>query len=139
MITDIKKVPREWVYQFYLNLNETLTGQDVKITSVFNTKEENPSMCIYWCKNSSYYKWKDYSTDRGGDPISLVKDLFDLNNRGQAAIRILNDYSEYILNNGQEFTIKDFKVKSKYQVKEAHPRNWNVNDSKYWNKYNVNG
>jgi len=44
IISDLKDVPREWVFENYLNLKEKLTGQDVKILSAFNSKDKVPSM-----------------------------------------------------------------------------------------------
>jgi hypothetical protein len=38
LISDLRDVPREWVFENYLNLKEKLTGQDVKILSAFNSK-----------------------------------------------------------------------------------------------------
>ena len=38
IISDLSDVPREWVFENYLNLKEKLTGQDVKILSAFNSK-----------------------------------------------------------------------------------------------------
>ena len=47
LISKLNDIPREWVYEHYLNLQEKLTGQDVKIHSVFKT-EKTPSMFIYF-------------------------------------------------------------------------------------------
>ena len=35
IIIDLNQIPREWIFEFYLNLTEKLTGHDVKIRSVF--------------------------------------------------------------------------------------------------------
>ena len=32
-------VPSTWVFQYYLDLPEKLTGQDIKIKSIFNPKK----------------------------------------------------------------------------------------------------
>ena len=48
LISDIKDVPDEWIYEYYLNLKEKLTGQDIKMLSAFNSKDKVPSMFIYF-------------------------------------------------------------------------------------------
>jgi hypothetical protein len=47
LVLEIDDIPSYWVFQYYLNLSEPLTGQDVKILSVFNPNEKTPSLCIY--------------------------------------------------------------------------------------------
>ncbi len=48
IIGGIEDVPREWIFEYYLNLKERLTGQDVKILSAFNSSDKVPSMFIYF-------------------------------------------------------------------------------------------
>jgi hypothetical protein len=50
-------VPSTWVFQYYLELSERLTGQDVKIVSIFNPNEKTPSFCIYVDKNIMQYRF----------------------------------------------------------------------------------
>jgi len=91
LICDLTDVPREWVFEHYLNLTEKLTGQDIKMKSIFNTREKTPSMCIYLDRNG-IYKYKDFSSGNGGDAISLVQTLFNLPSRGSASYKIVEDY-----------------------------------------------
>ena len=74
IISDLEEVPREWVFEYYLNLKEKLIGQDIKMLSAFNVKDKVPSMFIY--RNGDYYKFKDFSSGFQGDQIELVKCLF---------------------------------------------------------------
>ena len=46
LIARLEDVPKEWVFEFYLKLSEKLTGQSVKIKSIFNSREKTPSMHI---------------------------------------------------------------------------------------------
>ena len=39
LISNVRDVPEEWVYEYYLNLKEKLTGQTIKMLSAFNSKE----------------------------------------------------------------------------------------------------
>ena len=83
LITDLQQVPREWVFEHYLNLKEKLTGQDVKMLSAFNAKDKVPSMFVYFDVASNFYKFKDFSSGYQGDSIELVKYLFNMSTRGQ--------------------------------------------------------
>ena len=55
-------------------------------------------MCIYLNATTGRYCFKDFSSGNGGDSVELVKVLFNLT-RGQAAMKIIEDYNQYILNN----------------------------------------
>ena len=92
LIYDLADVPREWVFEHYLNLTEKLTGQDLKIKSVFNLREKTPSMCIYM-DTKNIYKFKDFSSGNGGDALSLVQNLFNLPTRGHASFKVIEDYN----------------------------------------------
>jgi len=137
IITDISKVPEEWIFEYYLKLKEKLTGQDVKLTSVFNKKDSNPSMYVFYNTDTERYYFKCFSSDKKGTAFELVKILFDYSSAKQTAMRILNDYSQYILDGGEEFALREFKIRSKYKIKQAVPRNWNAMDKKYWMKYRI--
>ena len=135
LICDLADVPREWVFEHYLNLIEKLTGQDIKMKSVFNTREKTPSMCIYIDRNS-IYKFKDFSSGIGGDAISLVQSLFNLPTRGSASYKIIEDYNQYVLTNGCN-TIRSYKQHSKFKVTDYEMRHWNTLDQKYWMGFHI--
>jgi len=135
LIYDLADVPREWVFEHYLNLTEKLTGQDIKIKSIFNTREKTPSMCVYLDRNN-IYKFKDFSSGNGGDCLSLVQNIFNLPTRGTASFKIIEDYNQYVLNNGFN-PIKSYKQHSKFKVTDYEMRHWNTLDQKYWMKYNI--
>lgn len=135
LVSDLNDVPREWVFEYYLNLSEILTGQDVKIKSVFNT-EKTPSMCIYFDVTKGVYKYKDFSSGYGGDGLDLVKKLFTLPSRGSASFKIIEDYNEYLLTNNKK-AIKTFKSHGKYKVTDYTIRHWTNIDQKYWSKYKI--
>lgn len=135
LICDLTDVPREWVFEHYLNLTEKLTGQDIKMKSIFNTREKTPSMCIYLDRNG-IYKYKDFSSGNGGDAISLVQTLFNLPTRGSASYKIIEDYNQYVLNNGYN-PIKSYKQHSKFKVTDYEMRHWNTLDQKYWMGFHI--
>ncbi len=134
LISDLQEIPKTWVFEYYLNLDDKLCGQDVKIKSVFNPNEKNPSMYVYYSHVKSDYRYKDFSTDNSGDSINLVQKLFNLSTRGETAHKIIEDYNQYVLNHG-EVIIKEFKKQSKYKVTDFKTRGWNNLDQKYWSKY----
>ena len=137
LVSDLKDVPKTWAFEYYLNLQEKLCGQDVKMKSIFNLKDKNPSMFVYFSANKNDYRYKDFSTDNSGDALNLVQKLFSLSTRGEAAHKLIEDYNQYVLNNG-DISIKEFKQKSKYKVTDFKTRTWTNIDQKYWSKYHIN-
>ncbi len=139
LITDITEVPREWIFEHYLQLQEKLTGQDVKIKSVFNKNERTPSMCIYYASNNTY-KYKDFSTGKSGDAINLVMEITTpkLTTRGETAHKIIEDYNSFLLNSKDGYEMRNFKKRSKYKVVDFTTRSWSNFDEKYWGKFHIN-
>lgn len=135
IIDDLKCLPREWVFEHYLNLNEKLSGQNIKLSSIFNIKDKVPSMIVYYDAASRYYKFKDFSSGNQGDNIGLVEKLFNLT-RQQAVIKIMNDYQEYVNYNGI-VSLPEFKVHDKFKVSDFEMRLWNTLDEKYWLGYKI--
>ena len=135
LVYDGLNVPSYWIFQYYLNLSEALTGQDVKIKSIFNPNERTPSFCIYVDKTVMQYKFKDFSTGKNGDKIDLVKMLFDLS-YSHAVNKILKDYNNYISKNGKDIKV-EFAVKEKWKVDFIKKRGWSNQDAEYWLKYRV--
>jgi len=135
IISDVVDVPREWIFEFYLKLDEKLTGQDVKINSAFNPRDKTPSMCIY-VDGRSNYRYKDFSSGKGGDALDLVKDLFNLATRGTASFKVVQDYNQYLKDNGysQNYTIKS---QGRYQVSDYEMRHWTNFDQKFWTSFNI--
>ena len=136
IISDLKDIPREWIFEYYLNLKEKLTGQDLKILSAFNAKDKVPSMCIYTDTLSGVYKFKDFSSGIQGDGIALVTALFNMPNRGHATNKIIFDYQEYLKYNTCS-EIREFKVHDKFKVVDYEMRHWNTLDQQYWMRYKI--
>ena len=47
-IKSIDDVPSDWIFENYLELPEKLTGQRIKMKSLYNLKDTDPSMYIYY-------------------------------------------------------------------------------------------
>lgn len=135
LITSISDVPREWVFEYYLNLKEKLTGQDVKMLSAFNPKDSVPSMFVYFDTSSGKYKFKDFSSGCQGDHIQLVKNLYNLDTPS-AIKKITADYESYIKDNGKRAEVS-LKIQDKYKVVDYEIRHWTNLDEAYWSKYKI--
>ena len=135
IVSDVVDVPREWIFEFYLKLDEKLCGQDVKINSVFNAKDKTPSMCVY-VDGKNNYRYKDFSSGIGGDALDLVMHLFNLPTRGTASFKVVQDYNEYLKNNDyvQNYTTKS---QSRYHVTDYQMRHWTNFDEKYWTSFKI--
>ena len=133
IISDLNQIPREWIFEFYLNLTEKLTGQDIKIRSVF-TNEKTASFCIY-CNKLGNYTFKDFSSSKSGDAIEFVMLYYNLESRGIAVRKIMNDYSDYISKNN--ITPREFKLESRYEVTDYEIRHWNNLDQDFWMSYKI--
>jgi len=135
LITSIEDVPREWVFEYYLNLKEKLTGQDVKMLSVFNPKDRVPSMFVYFDTSSGKYKFKDFSSGHQGGHVDLVKHLYNLDT-SSALAKITSDYESYVKDNGKRAEVA-LKIQDKYKVVDYEIRHWTNLDEAYWSKYKI--
>jgi hypothetical protein len=134
LVHDIKDVPKTWIFEHFCKLNEKLTGQDVKIKSLFNTKERTPSMCIYY--DGKVYKFKDFSTGKGGDGVNLVKELQNIKYH-QACQIIVEKYNDFVLHNNGGYDVATFKQQSKYKVTSYKIRTWTTQDQYFWTQFNI--
>lgn len=133
IITDIAEVPSSWVFETYCNLNEKLTGQDVKVKSVFNPNDSVPSMVIF-CRGDRYF-FKDFSTDIGGDSTFFVSKIFSIS-KGEAINKIITDYKAHLSNKGYSNT-PTIKQRSSYALESYDTRGWTQRDADYWLEYGI--
>jgi len=134
-ITSIIDVPREWIFEHYLNLLCRLSGQTVKIKSVFNLGEKTESMYIYFDDDKRYYRFKDFSSGYGGDSSNLIMYLYNLS-RKQANLKIVLDYSKYIENNNYDI-VTEYRITGTYKVNDYLIRQWNELDKEYWTDFKI--
>ena len=133
LILDGSKVPSTWVFEFYLDLPERLNGQNVQIKSVFHPSERTPSMWVFVDKGQ--YKFKDFSTGKGGNKIDLIKELFSID-YSKAVFKIGQDYNKFITEKG-EYSQSTIKPEAKYKVDGVMVREWNNDDKKFWLQFNI--
>lgn len=134
LIHNIKDVPITWIFEFFCSLKENLTGKTIKIKSLFNPKERTPSLVIY-LDATNIYRFKDFSTGRGGSAVDLVKELYNISFHNACNL-IVEKYNDYILNN-KHYLLKDLKKESNYRVTNYKIRSWTVQDQYYWTKFNI--
>lgn len=129
-LTDI---PDIWIFENYLNLPESLTGQSVKILSVFNSKDKVPSMYVFLDEQSMRYRFKDFSSGYYGDGINLVQYMYNLSYT-EAVIKIQQDYN----NAGANHVVRVLHYYDRYKVVDYQIRHWTKEDAKYWLSYKIN-
>ena len=134
LIVNESEIPSYWVFQYYLQLNVKLTGQDIKIKSIFNPNDKTPSMCIYLDKSIMQYKFKDFSTGHGGSKIDLIKYMFDLK-YPHAIEKLICDYNLYTRNENIEALI--LKARSNWIVDFVEIRSWNIQDREFWLSFRI--
>lgn len=137
LISDLADVPRQWVFEYYLNLGEKLDGQNIKMLSAFNVSDKVPSMFIYYDLPSGYYKFKDFSSGFRGDGIELVQLLFKLPTRGHATNKIMHDYQQFMLTN-TAYERTELKFYDKFKVTDYEIRHWTTQDATYWGSFKIN-
>lgn len=136
LISEIIEVPREWIFENYLNLQEKLCGQNLLILSPFNPKDKRPSFSIF-IGNNGNYMFRDFSTGANGDCVSLVQKIFNLTTRGETAHKIVSDYNQWLLVNKDDYALREFKVQSRYKVKDFVKTSWTTLDQKYWTQFGI--
>jgi len=134
IVSSIEDVPSSWIFETYCPISESLTGQDVKIKSVFNPRDSVPSMVIF-CKGDTYY-FKDFSTDIGGTGLDFVMHFYKLS-IGEAINKIISDYKKYITSAGGSYLKKDIVQKTPYKLESYEIRDWNRADAEYWTQYGI--
>jgi hypothetical protein len=136
LVHDIRDVPTTWMFEHFCTLKEKLTGQDVKIKSMFNAKERTPSMCIYFDAKRNTYKYKDFSSGKGGSAIDLVKEITQFPYH-KACSLVVEKFNDYVLHNNGGYDVKEFKQASKYKVSHWSFRSWNTSDQYFWTQFNI--
>jgi hypothetical protein len=133
-IQNVHQVPSTWIFETYLGLAEPLSGQRVRMNSMFNPADKTPSMFLYYDRTNDVYKYKCFSTGRGGSAIELMMQIWNCNFR-QAAIRITDDYTEF-LKSGKRCDTKIVEH-STWVVTDYTIRKWSRTDASFWLSYNI--
>ena len=65
-------IPSNRIMERILNLEEALEGQSVKIKSIFNKADNDPSMILFFSDDEQIYRFKDFSSGNYGDAVDIV-------------------------------------------------------------------
>ena len=123
-------IPDEWIFEYYLSLQESLIGQDIKILSVFNSSDKVPSMCVYVDEVTMSYKFKDFSSGYQGNAISMVMKLYNLS-YVEAIAKVQADYVD------TPKVKRELVHHEKFKVTDYEIRHWNKEDAKYWLQFKI--
>lgn len=140
IISGLKDVPSNWVFEYYLKLTDKLIGQNLRLKSIFSENGTSPALSLLFDSKSNTYSFKDFVTGIGGSNVKFVQELFHLQSKGDAVIKIIQDYNQFLLGNptaANEYKLKEFKVHSRYKVDEFGKRQWDVSDERYWMQYKI--
>ena len=85
-------------------------------------------MYIYYYPEGNAYKFKCFSTGKGGSAVELMMHMWKTD-YASTINTIMKDYSNY-LNGGKAVTKKDFQT-PQWIVSDYITREWNANDAKF--------
>lgn len=125
-------IPSKWIFENYFGLN--LSGHRVCIKSVFNPDDKTPSMYIYYSTDTEAYRFKCFSTGKGGSAVELMMHAWSCNFM-TASERIITDYIEFLKTGNMVSTeMIDY---AKWKVSDFTIRGWTQADATYWSAYNI--
>jgi hypothetical protein len=130
----VDDIPSYWVFETYCNLSEKLTGQNIKIKSVFNPSERTPSFALFVKDNQ--YRFNDFSSGKYGSKINFIMYLYNMS-FPQAVNKLISDYTNYLDHNSLD-DIRSFKKQAKYKINKYTKRPWTRGDANFWTQYNIN-
>lgn len=133
-VVEIDDVPTKWIFEHYLRLQEKLTGQDVRIKSIFNEFDNDPSMYVFFSSKTNDYRFKCFSTGKTGSGIDLVKHLYDLNYR-DAVLKLVDEYKAFL--NKEDYVSTPVIPVERWSIDSYKTRSWTTDDAKYWTQFNI--
>lgn len=135
-VVNISDVPDTWIFEYYCNLSNPLSGQSVRIKSIFNSSDNTPSMFIYVNKTTGKYCFKDFSTGIGGSAFHLVQNIKNIRGYADTCNLIIKEYSQFLTDNINYKPVNPENIRT-YRIESFDTRLWNTDDVKYWTSYNI--
>jgi hypothetical protein len=126
-------VPSNRIFEKILNLEETLDGQSLKIKSMFNKEDKDPSMVIFLA-DDNLYRFKDFSSGLYGDAIDIVLHIYNLPDRQLAYRKVLELFKDDTTVESTVIHIPEIKEISNFET-----RKWNNADAAYWKQFGIGG
>lgn len=127
-------IPSNKIFEKILSLKEELTGQSIKIKSIFNKNDKTPSMVIYYSTEDNMYRFKDFSTGLYGDAVDIVNELYSLEDRQLAYRKIIELFKD-----DKDIIMLDIITKEKKEITDYTLRKWNNADADYWKQFAISG
>jgi hypothetical protein len=126
-------IPAAWIFENYLGL-PPLHGQTVRIPNP-NSTTGRDSLAIYYNADSGEYRYKCFSSGKGGSAIDYLMQEWDRPFM-QVFEQVKKDYLEF-LKNGFSADRKILTDGMKWELQDYVLRNWRVTDGGYWSPYNI--
>jgi hypothetical protein len=133
-VASIDDIPSDWIFENYLNLPEKLSGQNVRMKSLFNPDDRDPSMYLYYVKGVGSYRYKCFSTGKSGNAVDLMAKLWGTDYK-TALYKVMDDY-QCFLKTGKKSEKKEF-VETKWIVSDYFIRSWTKDDAEFWLQFNI--
>ena len=127
-------IPSNQIFEKVLNLTECLTGQSVKIKSIFNAADKDPSMVIFYAETDGIYRFKDFSSGQYGDAIDIVQHIYQLKTRQEAFRKVLEMFKNNVDVKSTAVFVKETKEVTDYTI-----RKWLNSDADYWKQFGISG
>jgi len=127
-------IPSNQIFEKVLNLTESLTGQSVKIKSIFNSADKDPSMVIFYAESDDMYRFKDFSSGQYGDAIDIVQYMYQLKTRQEAFRKALEMFKNNVDIKSTTVFVKETKEVTDYTI-----RKWLNSDADYWKQFGIKG
>lgn len=118
-----------------LNLEETLEGQSIKIKSIFNKDDNDPSMILFFSDEEQIYRFKDFSSGNYGDAVDIVLKLYNLSDRQNGYRKIL----ELFKNDTEIPNYINTAAKEVREVNKFTIRKWTNADAEFWKQFGIGG
>lgn len=133
-VSDVLDIPPHWIFETYLGV-PPLTGNTVRIKSMFNPEDKTPSMYLFFSKQERIYMWKCFSTGKSGSAVQLMMELWDLS-FGLAADKIRQDYQNFV-STGKRPEPISITAPANWKVSSHVIRPWNTDDAEFWPSFNI--
>ena len=128
-------IPSNLIMERILKLEEPLTGQMVKMKSIFNKKDTDPSMILFFSDEEEIYRFKDFSSGNYGDAVDIVMEMFGIGDRQEAYRKILDLFkNDTEIPRNINSVVKEVREVDKYKM-----RKWTNADAAFWKQFGIGG
>lgn len=136
-VDSIDDVPSTWIFAYYFKLDpNNFDGSRVQILSPLNPEDTNPSMSLFYASEWKEYRFKCFSTGKGGSAVHLMQHVWG-KSFSETAAQIESDYQKF-LNEGKTLEFAEIKGSDNYTLTDFKVRElWNQNDVEYWTQFEI--